>query len=119
MRITWTLIRGPPGRTVLASRGFTMRAFVSIGLVVVVSAGLIGLFGTDSALAVPASAQVGTVVSPRMPLNVRSTPTVRGNRVRTVANGAAVSLVCQVQTKAYWAGSARSTGAWDRLADGT
>lgn len=96
-----------------------MRAFRSILTVAVTAGTLVALFGSQSALAVPAAAQTGSVVSPRMPLNVRSGPSAHDTRVRTVANGTAVSLVCQVQTKAVWAGTTRSTGAWDRLADGT
>ena len=55
------------------------------------------------------AAPVATVVSPSVPLNVRSGPAVWNTRVRTLGNGAAVAIVCQVHGQRITAGSTRVT----------
>jgi murein DD-endopeptidase MepM/ murein hydrolase activator NlpD len=64
------------------------------------------------------AADTATVVSPRLPLNVRSGPAVWYARVGALPNGSAVTLACQVSGQQI-SGSVRSTDAWDRLADNT
>ncbi len=65
------------------------------------------------------AAAVATVVSPSVPLNVRSGPAVWNTRVRTLGNGAAIAILCQVHGQRITAGSTRVTDMWDRLPDGT
>jgi murein DD-endopeptidase MepM/ murein hydrolase activator NlpD len=52
------------------------------------------------------------------PLNMRSAPSSGAERVGSVANGKAVWIVCQV-TAQQVTGTVRTTGLWDRLANGT
>jgi murein DD-endopeptidase MepM/ murein hydrolase activator NlpD len=92
-----------------------MRAgwFVSV-CVTAAAAG--GLVGTGPATAVPA-AQSGTVVSPRLPLNVRSGSAIWNARLGTLPNGSPVTLACQSHGQSI-AGPVRATDLWDRLTDG-
>jgi murein DD-endopeptidase MepM/ murein hydrolase activator NlpD len=92
-----------------------MRAFWLVGFLAGVGVAL----AAGPAHAAPA-AQTGTVVSPKVPLNVRSGPAVWSPRVRTIPNGATVALVCQVRGQRTTEGSVnRGTDVWNRLADGT
>lgn len=82
---------------------------------------LLGLLaGTGVVVPDGAHASVtAVVVSPKMPLNVRSGPAVWTSGVRTAANQAPVTIVCQVHGQRITQGSVRVTDLWDRLADGT
>jgi murein DD-endopeptidase MepM/ murein hydrolase activator NlpD len=76
--------------------------------------------GAMLVLADPAHAtQTATVVSPRLPLNVRTGPAVWHPRVRTIPNGAPVAIACQVKGQRINEGTVRITDVWNRLADGT
>jgi uncharacterized protein YraI len=65
----------------------------------------------------PATAAGTSVRTDGGPLNVRSTPSSHANLTATVANGAALTLSCQVDGESV-RGTVRSTGQWDRLATG-
>ena len=68
------------------------------------------------ALGGPASAapaaQTGTVVSPKVPLNVRTGPATWNPRVRTLPNGSPVALVCQTKGQLVSLGTVRVTDLW-------
>ena len=88
-----------------------MKKILLIGLVTVAA---LGVF--------PAPAQAAsraTVVSPSVPLNVRTGPAVWNPRLRTLPNGSPVAIVCQVHGQRITVGSTRQTDMWDRLSDGT
>lgn len=65
------------------------------------------------------ASQSATVISPKRPLNVRAGSAVWTSPVRTLRNGAAVAIVCQVKGQLINQGSVRVTDQWDRLADGS
>ncbi|WP_433057674.1 peptidoglycan DD-metalloendopeptidase family protein [Dactylosporangium sp. CS-033363] len=70
----------------------------------------------------PAAAQAATaatVVSPKRPLNVREGAAVWTRSLRTLPNGAAVQIECQVKGQLIDQGPVRVTDQWDRLTDGT
>jgi murein DD-endopeptidase MepM/ murein hydrolase activator NlpD len=92
-----------------------MRAFWLVGFLV--GCGL--ALAAGPAHAAPAG-PAGTVVSPKVALNVRSGPAVWSPRVRTIPNGSTVALVCQVRGQRTTEGSVNpGTDVWNRLADGT
>jgi len=83
---------------------------------------LAGLVAIAAVGAFPTAAQAASgakVVSPSMPLNVRTGPAVWNPRVRTLPNGRPVAIVCQVHGQRITVGSTRQTDMWDRLSDGT
>jgi uncharacterized protein YraI len=75
-----------------------------------------------AALVPPVSAQAATtatVVSPKRPLNVRAGAAVWSTSLRTLPNGAAVTIECQVKGQLIDQGPVRVTDQWDRLTDGS
>src|SRR5690349_5394506 len=83
---------------------------------------LAGFVIAAAVLTCPTAASAATtasVVSPKMPLNVRSGPAVWNSRVRTLPNGSPVSIDCQVKGQRIGAGTTRITDMWDRLTDGS
>jgi murein DD-endopeptidase MepM/ murein hydrolase activator NlpD len=65
------------------------------------------------------AAQTATIVSPKRPLNVRAGSAVWTAQLRTLPNGAAVSIECQVKGQLINQGTVRVTDRWDRLTDGS
>jgi uncharacterized protein YraI len=65
------------------------------------------------------AAQSATVISPERPLNVRAGSAVWTAQLRTLPNGAAVAIDCQVRGQLINQGPVRVTDQWDRLTDGS
>ncbi len=83
-----------------------------------VSHGYVRVSGSIPSCASLAAAAAGTKVrTDGGPLNVRSAATSSSSRTGTVANGAAISLTCQVSGEKV-SGTVRTTSQWDRLASG-
>ncbi|GAA3285455.1 M23 family metallopeptidase [Dactylosporangium vinaceum] len=77
---------------------------------------------TAATLLIPVGAQAATtatVVSPKRPLNVRAGAAVWTRPLRTLPNGTAVSVECQVKGQLINQGPVRVTDQWDRLTDGS
>jgi flagellum-specific peptidoglycan hydrolase FlgJ len=68
-------------------------------------------------VAQPAGPSGANVRTDGGPLNVRSAPSSRADQTATLANGAPVSLTCQVDGETI-RGTVRSTAQWDKLASG-
>jgi len=78
--------------------------------------------GFLAALVPPVSAHAAataTVVSPRRPLNVRAGAAAWTASLRTLPDGAAITIECQVKGQLIDQGPVRVTDRWDRLTDGT
>ncbi|MER7282354.1 peptidoglycan DD-metalloendopeptidase family protein [Dactylosporangium sp. NPDC000244] len=76
-----------------------------------------------AALVPPSGAQAAsvgaTVVSPKRPLNARAGAAVWTRSLRTLPNGTAVAIECQVKGQLIDQGPVRVTDQWDRLTDGS
>jgi murein DD-endopeptidase MepM/ murein hydrolase activator NlpD len=88
-----------------------MKKILLAGLVTIAA---LGVFPAPALAASGAS-----VVSPSMPLNVRTGPGTWNARVRTLPNGSPVAIACQVHGQRITVGSTRQTDMWDRLSDGS
>ncbi|MEV6969713.1 hypothetical protein AB0M47_31820 [Hamadaea sp. NPDC051192] len=89
-----------------------MRKFLNAAVVATAVAGL--LFGLPGVANADAS---GTINTAGDPLNVRSGPGTSYTAWRTVADGAAVTIVCQ-QTGTTVTGTYGTTNIWDMLSNG-
>jgi murein DD-endopeptidase MepM/ murein hydrolase activator NlpD len=89
---------------------------IAISLLCLVGAPTLALLPGAAAQADPAA--TATVVSPKIPLNVRSGPAVWNPMVRKARNGTSLGLDCQVHGQSI-RGTTRTTDLWDRLTDGT
>ncbi|MEU7873842.1 peptidoglycan DD-metalloendopeptidase family protein [Dactylosporangium sp. NPDC049140] len=65
------------------------------------------------------AASTATVVSPKRPLNVRAGAAAWTRSLRTLPDGAAVAIECQVKGQLIDQGPVRVTDQWDRLTDGS
>ncbi|MEV6928631.1 peptidoglycan DD-metalloendopeptidase family protein [Dactylosporangium sp. NPDC051485] len=75
-----------------------------------------------AALVPPVGAQAATgatVAAPKRPLNARAGAAVWTTSLRTLPNGTALSIDCQVSGQLIDQGPVRVTDKWDRLSDGS